>query len=403
MTPFHEGPADQASAWQLDPDVDHLNHGSFGATPIAVLGEQQRWRDEMERNPVRFMVESYQPALEKARDALASFIGADPEGLVFVNNATAGVNGVLRSLESVFGPGDEIVTTDHGYNACRNAVEVSVAKAKVTVRVAMVPFPIAGSDAVVEAVLGQVTERTRLVVIDHITSPTGLVFPVERIVEALEPDVAVLVDGAHAPGIVPLDLEALGASYAVGNCHKWMCAPKGAGYLHAREDRRDNLAHAVISHGYNGGWPGSGSPFHARFDWIGTDDPSAWLSVPAAINTMGTLHPDGWPGVRRANHELTLAGRDRLLDALGVDPPAPNEMIGSLAAVPLPDPRHESASIFDDLTERLRHRHRIEVPVFTWPEAPHRVIRISAQLYNTTDQYERLAVALREELDSSGD
>jgi isopenicillin-N epimerase len=127
------------------------------------------------------------------------------------------------------------------------------------------------------------------------------------------------------------------------------------------------------------------------------------LSVPAAINTMGTLHPDGWPGVRRANHELTLAGRDRLLDALGVDRPAPNEMIGSLAAVPLPDPGHESASIFDDLTERLRHRHRIEVPVFTWPEAPHRVIRISAQLYNTTDQYERLAVALREELDSSGD
>lgn len=380
-------------AWQLEPGVVHLNHGSFGAAPTAVLVEQQRWRDLMERNPVRFMVEHYQPALEEARAALAAFIGADPAGLVFVNNATAGVNSVLRSLEGRLGPGDEIVVTDHAYNACSNAVVVTAARTGAVVRTVHVPVPLDDGDTVVAAVMDTVTPNTRLAVLDHVTSPTAVLFPIERLVAALEPDVAVLVDGAHAPGMVELDLEALGASYAVGNCHKWMCAPKGAGYLYVREDRRDGVANAVISHGHNDEWPGSGSRFHAQFDWVGTDDPTAWLSVPAAIEHIASLHPGGWLGVRGANHDLALVGRDIVLGALGAEPLVPAVMIGSMTAIPLPP--GEDAS---ELSLRLWSGHRIEVPVFAWPGSTSRMLRMSAQLYNAEADYERLATALVAEL-----
>ena len=296
------------SVWCLDPSVSHLNHGSFGATPATVLEAQQRWRDRLESNPTRFMLEQYQPALDRARHQVAAFVGAEPAGLAFVNNATAGVNAVLRSLEATLRPGDEIVITDHGYNACRNAATVTAARTGARVVLAAVPFPVDGPDAVIDSIMEAVTGRTRLLLIDSVTSPTALVIPVTELVAALEPDVAVLVDAAHAPGMIDFDVTAIGASYITGNCHKWMCAPKGSAFLYVREDRRSRIYPAVISHGYNGAWPAEGGHLHTQFDWTGTDDPSAWLAVPDALDAVGTLRPDGWEGVRRSNRDLCLAG-----------------------------------------------------------------------------------------------
>jgi isopenicillin-N epimerase len=386
------------ATWQLDPKVAHLNHGSFGACPNEVLDAQQRFRDEMERSPVAFLLYTYQPALEASRAALANFVGADAAGIVFVPNATYGVNSVLRSVETVFPRGAEILLTDHAYNACRNAAEVSAQRFEGSIVVAEIPFPIIDPQQAVDAVLGRVTNRTALVMLDHVTSPTGIILPVEQLVLELEPDIPVLIDGAHAPGMIDIDLGALGASFYTGNCHKWLCAPKGAGFLHVDERHRSTVHGSVVSHGHNGGWPNSDSRFHSLFDWTGTDDPSARLSVPTAIEVMEQHHPDGWPGIRAGNHELVLHGRQIVGDALGVEPPAPGSMIGSIASLQVHAKAKPPSGIFDQLMFDLHDTWSIEVPVFGWPDPDHRLLRISAQQYNTTADYERLAEALGNEL-----
>ncbi len=385
--------------WLLEEGVLHLNHGSFGATPAPVLEAQQRVRRRMEANPTKyFLGGDYQRELDSARRAVADFVGGDEAGLVFVNNATAGVNAVLRSLEPTLGPGDEILVTDHEYNACRNAAEVSASRTAARVTTVRVPFPIESPRQAVDAVLAAVTDRTRILLIDAVTSATGLVMPVADIAAALEPDVRVLVDAAHAPGMIDFNVSELGASYVTANCHKWMCSAKGAGFLWVRAGRRDDVYHSVISHGYNGGWPSDGGWLHAQFDWTGTQDPSAWLTVPEALDAVGAMHPDGWPGVRRTIHQLCLSGRRILLDALGIDPPAPDEMIGAIASVPVPAPEDPGTGIFDPLMAALQQRHRIQVSVFTWPAPPARLLRISAHLYNDEAQYRRLAEAVAAEL-----
>ena len=386
------------SIWSLDPSVSHLNHGSFGATPVAALEAQQRLRHLLEANPTRFMLDHYQPALDRARRRVADFVGADVAGLGFVNNATSGVNAVLRSLEASLSRGDEIVITGHGYNACRNAVSVSAARCGARVITASFPFPIEDPRQVTDAVLDTITPRTRLLLIDSVTSPTALVLPVEELVSALEPEVEVLVDAAHAPGMIDFDVSSLGASYVTANCHKWMCSPKGAGFLYVREDRRQKIYPAVISHGYNGGWPSTGGHIHTQFDWIGTDDPTAWLTVPDALDAVGALQPDGWEGVRRTNRSLCLQARDLLVDVLRIDPPAPDEMIGAIASVPLPPSSGSAENIFDPLMADLRTRWAIEAMVFSWPGPPYRVLRVSAQQYNRVEEFERLAQALGSEL-----
>ena len=377
----------------------HLNHGSFGATPAPVLEAQQRVRGRMESNPTRFFLGGeYQRGLDATRRAVADFVGGDEAGLVFVNNATAGVNAVLRSLEPTLEPGDEIVVTDHEYNACRNAVAVSASRAGARVVTARVPFPLESSQQVVDAVLAAVTGRTRILLIDAVTSATGLVMPISDLAAALEPDVRVLVDAAHAPGMIDFDVTASGASYLTANCHKWMCSAKGAGFLWVRADRRDDMYPSVISHGYNGGWPSGGGRMHAQFDWTGTDDPSAWLTVGDALDAVAAMHADGWPGVRRSIRELCLTGRRILLEALQLGPPAPEDMIGAIASVPLPPAGHSGSEIFDPLMAALEQRHRIQVSVFTWPRPPGRLLRISAHLYNDESQYRRLAEAISLEL-----
>ena len=382
------------SIWRLDPSVSHLNHGSFGATPAPALEAQRRWRDRMESNPTRFMLERYQPALDRARRRVAGFVGADPSDLGFVNNATSGVNAVLRSLEATLRPGDEIVVTDHGYNACRNAALVAASRTGARVVTASFPFPIEGPEQVIDGVMAVVGDRTRLLLIDSVTSPTALVLPVADLVAGLEPHVRVLVDAAHAPGMIDFDVAGLGASYVTANCHKWMCAPKGSAFLYVREDRRRDIYPAVISHGYNGAWPAEGGHLHTQFDWTGTDDPSAWLAVPDALEAVAGAPPARLGReYRRANRELCLAGRDILLDALGIPPPAPDGMIGAIASVPLPDSPDAGDTIFDPLMARLRSDWSIEAMVFAWPRPPARLLRISAQRYNRIEEFHRLAEA----------
>jgi isopenicillin-N epimerase len=388
---------DLAGLWSLERGLVFLNHGSFGACPTEVLRHQAALRAEMEAEPVRFLSRELDDRLDVARAALAAFLGADADDLAFVTNATSGVNAVLRSR--VFAAGDELLTTDHVYGACRNTLNFVAERAGARVVIVTVPFPVSGPDEVVQAVLAKVTPRTRLALLDHITSPTALILPIERLIAELGArGVDVLVDGAHAPGMVPLNLATLGATYYSGNCHKWLCAPKGSAFLWTRRDRQADVRPLTISHGATAVRPGR-SRFRLEFDWTGTSDPTAWLTVPKAIEYLPTLVEGGWPALMARNRALALEARRLLCAAAGTPPPCPDEMVGSLAAVRLPDGTAEVGwRRPDPLQPRLFEDWRIEVPVMSWPAAPRRLVRISAQLYNRREHYERLAEALRKEL-----
>jgi isopenicillin-N epimerase len=387
-----------AQHWTLSPEVVLLNHGSFGACPRSVLDAQARWRARMEAEPVRFFTLELEPALDASRAALAPYLNARPDDLVFVRNATAGVNAVLRSL--ALAPGDELLVTSQGYGACTNAASFVGARTGARLVTVDVPFPTRSPGDVVEAVLSGVGPRTRLAIVDHVTSPTGAVWPIAEVVRELTVrGVEALVDGAHAPGMVEVDIGAIGAAYYTGNCHKWLCAPKGAAFLHVRADKQAGLHPAIVSHGLT--IPRNDRPrLHLEFDWCGTDDPSAVLCIPDALRFLETVVPGGLAEVRARNRSLALVARDTLSAALG-PPPLPPSMIGALVAFPIrpgaPMPPYAGPYI-DPTQERLYAEARVEVPIFPWPAPPRRVLRVSAHLYNTPAQYARLA----EWLEASG-
>ena len=387
-----------AALWPLDPTVAFLNHGSYGACPSEILALQSALRAELEAGPVRFLGRELEGRLDVARAALGAFVGADPDDLAFIGNATSGVNAVLRSLD--FSSGDELLTTDHAYAACKNTLDYVARRTGARVVVATIPFPVASPEGIVTAVLAKVTARTRLALLDHITSPTGLILPMERLVRELRGrGVESLVDGAHAPGMIPLDLKGLGAAYYSANCHKWLCTPKGSAFLWVRRDCQPSIHPLTISHGAVGERPGR-TRFRLEFDWTGTQDPTAWLTVPRAIEYLGGLVPGGWPALMARNRALALEARRLLCAAVGTEPACPDEMIGSLASVILPDGVTTDTGwrAPDPLKARLFDGHRIEVPIFRWPAPPRRLVRVSAQLYNRAEQYTRLADVLRKEL-----
>jgi len=370
--------------WLLEEGMTFLNHGSFGATPRRVLRAQERWRTAMERQPLRFFLDELPGALAASRAALGELVGADPGRLALVENATAACNAVLRSIE--LEPGDRVVAIGHIYPAIEATIRYVCQRRGAEAVFVDLPFPPAGPDQVVQAATQALDERTRMVVIDHVTSTTALVLPVAEVVALCRTrGIPVLVDGAHAPGMLDLDLEALGADHYAGNCHKWLCAAKGCGFLYSSPDAA--LAHrdlhpAVISLEYPAGFPD-------EFGWIGTRDPSAWLSLVEAL----ALHDELGPGrVRRHNRELVLAAGSLLCAAWGVEQRVPEAMVGSILTLPSPvqvEPTLEGSMA---LRARLWREHRIEVmPVAvhgrTW-------IRISAQVYNELDDYRRLAEAL---------
>ncbi len=398
-------PSPLAAQWALARDVVYLNHGSFGACPRTVLNDQFELRARLEANPVRFLVRDYPPLLDSSREEIAKLLGASPEDIVFTQNATVGVNVVAQSLD--LQPGDELLTTNHAYNACRCALEEAARKSGACVVVAEIPFPLESEEQIVEAILAAITPRTRLALIDHVTSPTALIFPIERIVRVLqERGVDVLVDGAHAAGMVPLNLAGLGAAYYTGNLHKWSCAPKGAAYLYVREDRREDVRPLVVSHGENTHRPGR-SAFHDRFDWPGTLDPSAWLCAGAAARWCASLVPGGLEGLMSMNHQLAVEARQLLCDALRVTAPCPASMLGAMATIPLPAALQNGPPSTADLrrfqgwlgADRLQAwlagEHRIEVPIVRWGKDGQRWLRISAQAYNSREQFEHLAEVLQ--------
>jgi isopenicillin-N epimerase len=383
--------------WSLDPEVVFLNHGSFGACPLRILERQQELRAEMEREPVEFLYRRHEARIDEAREALGRFVGADADDLAFVPNATTGVNTVLGSL--AFEPGDELLVTDHEYNACRNVLDFVAERSRAKVVVASVPFPLSDPTEVVDRVLSAVTGRTKLLLVDHVTSATGIIFPLERLVLPLaERGIDTLVDGAHAPGMLPIGLEELGAAYYTGNCHKWMCTPKGSAFLHVRRDRQRLVRPLAISHGANSQRTDR-SRFRLEFDFNGTDDPTPFLCIPEAIAFFEKILPGGWDEVRSRNRSLALRGRAILQEALSILPPAPEVMLGSLAAVPLPD-RRDGVELppmsLDPVSKELFEEHRIETLVSVWPRSPSRVLRISAQLYNDEAQFRTLARAVTE-------
>ena len=387
------------SPWDLDPSITFLTHGTYGACPRPVLEHQQALVAELEANPLRFLTRELEGRLDAARETVAEFLHAEPEGLVVVPNATTGVATVLASLR--LRPGDELLTNDHEYNATLNALGAVAERARARVVRVSIPLPIRHPEQVVEAILAGVTPRTRVALISHVTSPSGLVFPIETLVRELDRlGVDTLVDGAHAPGMVEVDLQALGAAYWTGNGHKWLCGPKGAGVLWVREDRRAGVLPLVTSHGRND--PRSDRPTLWReFDWQGTTNPTAFLSLPEAIRVVGALHPGGWAGHMAANRALALEARSILHDALGLEASAPDSMVASMASFALPVAPDEATT--EALTNALAEEDRIEVPVGPFPvraarpqgEAPSMaLLRISAQRYNEKADYERLADAL---------
>jgi len=370
-----------------------LNHGSFGACPKPILKLQHEFRRQMEAEPVQFLWRRYEERLEPSRTALARFIGAKPADLVFVTNATTGVNAVVRSLR--LRRGDELLTTNQDYNACHNVLTQVVTRAGARLVTVEIPFPLRSEDEIVEAVLRGATRRTRLAMLDHVTSNTALVFPVARLVKELDRrGIDMLIDGAHAPGMVALNLLKLAPAYYTANLHKWVCAPKGAAFLWARGDKQRELQPATISHGNNTPRPGY-SAFQDRFDWAGTFDPSAWFCVGESIRWMRDLVPGGWPAIRAANHSLAVGARRLLCQRLQVEAPCPESLLGSMATIPLP-PRFQAkpkSGKIDMEQLRLYDQSGIEVPFVRMGQPPRRYFRVSAQLYNSLAEYEYLADA----------
>ncbi|MFW5741199.1 MAG: aminotransferase class V-fold PLP-dependent enzyme [Myxococcota bacterium] len=381
-------------AWPLDADVVFLNHGSFGACPVAVLEHQQALRMQLERNPVHFFLRQLEELSDHARCTLARFVGCHADDLVSVPNATTGVNAVLQSL--AIRSGDEILLTDQSYPACKNAVHDICARYGAHVREEPLPVGPRSAEWVCDAIASHVSHRTRLALMDHVASPTGAILPVEQLVRMLhQRGVQVLVDGAHAPGLLPLDIDALGADYYVGNCHKWMCAPKGAGFLHVARQHQPSVHPVVVSLGHRRARRGR-SVFATEFGWTGTHDPTAFLTVPFAIDYVGSLHPAGWAGIREQTHALLVDGVRVVARALGMEPARDDGWYGSMVALPLLDRkgREPGPGELDAWQSLLFERYGIEVPVITWPRHPKRLIRLSAHLYNDLEDYEALADGL---------
>jgi len=394
---IHPGTSEYASLWALDPDIIYLNHGSFGACPRWILERQDMYRQQLEREPVRFFLREFEPMQQRAREKIAGFVGADKEDVVFVQNATTAVNTVFRSLK--FNPGDEILITNHIYPACRRTLEFVCEQTGAELVEAEYPFPLVDPGQITEAILHALTPRVKIALIDHITAATGLVQPVRKIVQELDRlGIDTMVDGAHALGAIPLNLNEIGAAYYTGNCHKWLCAPKASAIIHVREDKQKGIVPVVISHA-----GAHAEPFSERFFWPATFDPSPLLCAADMVDYMATLLPGGWVEVMERNRILCLEARSILCASLGVDPKAPDSMIASMATLDLPTLEEIPLSGYkktDPLQDLLFRNYRIEVPVWYWGDPPKRLLRISAQLYNSDEQYRYLGELCQNEVAS---
>ncbi|NVB82606.1 MAG: aminotransferase class V-fold PLP-dependent enzyme [Kofleriaceae bacterium] len=382
-------PASPLDQWALGRNVRHLNHGSFGGCPRDVIDAANAWRARLESAPMKFFVLDWQRELDAARAALAGFLRAPSERMSFVPNATTGVAIALAS--STIGAGDEIVTTDHAYRACKNQLARLAEARGATIRFAKLPLPF-DADAAALAITKEITPRTRLALLDHITSPTALVLPLERIVPAFAAqDIPVIVDGAHGPGQLALDVGALlklGVTWYAGNNHKWLCAPKSSGFIVAAASASGPRP-VVTSHGASPEY-GPSNRFHAELDWMGSHDPSPNLAVPTAIATLAGMG-NGWAHVIARNHALAVELQGRLTAGLGAKTVlAQDTSLGTMAAVPITLPPNTKPL---ELEMRLLEE-GWEIPIVDFPQGP--LVRISAHLYNHADEADALAAKLRD-------
>lgn len=396
--PFHSGdvyaacvnlasPHTPIDRWALSPDVKHLNHGSFGGCPLDVIEAADAWRERLEAAPMQFFVLDWQTEIDRARDALATFLRAPGERLAFVPNATTGVAIALAS--SQIAAGDELITTSHAYRACKNQLDRLAAARGARVVVVPIALPF-DADAFAAAFTAAITARTKLALLDHITSPTALRLPLDRLLAPLAArGVQIIVDGAHAPGQIALDVGAqldAGVTWYTGNSHKWLCAPKGTGFLVAAASAPP-LQPVITSHGASAEY-GPANRFHAELDWMGTHDPTPHLTVPTAIATIAEL-ANGWAHVVARNHALAIELRDRLVAALDASVLGPEDAIGTMAAVPITLPPNTKPLAL----EQQLLRDGWEIPIVDF--AGGALVRISAHLYNHAEEADALAAKLR--------
>lgn len=376
--------ANHRSLWMLKDGIAFLNHGSYGAVPRCVLDEQNDWRRRIEAEPVEILGRRCRDLLAAAKIPVGQLLRMRPDDFGFVTNATEAINAVFRCLK--ISSGDELLTTTHVYNAIRQTMRFTAEHASATYREIDIRTPIYSGQQIMDTILANLSDRTRLLVIDHVTSPTALVFPVEQIVAACgSRGIDVLIDGAHAPGMLDLSVAAINAAYYTGNLHKWACAPKGSAFLWVRPDRQADIHPNIISHHL-------GQGFGREFDWQGTRDISAFLATPCALDFMGDL---GWSEVRRQNHDLAVWAQQMLCEKWNVQPLSllDGSLLGSMATAQLPAPLCDMA---EDAAPRFQQflydEHQIEVPVIRWQERWH--IRVSCQVYNGPEDYLRLAGAI---------
>jgi len=366
----------------LRPDVVFLNHGSFGACPRPVFEAYRAWQLELERQPVEFLGRRFEDLMRESRAALGAYVGAAADDLVYVPNATTGLNVVARSLP--LAPHDEVLSTNHEYGALDRTWRFICRKRGARYIRQPAPLPVTSEAQVVEAIWAGRTPRTRVLFISHITSSTALVLPVAELVRrAREAGITTIIDGAHAPGQIPLDIAALDADFYVGNCHKWMLSPKGAAFLYARREMQSLLEPLVVSWGWESEDPGP-SRFVDHHEWQGTRDIAAFLATPAAIQFM---KEHDWPQVRRACRQLICYARQKITALTGLSPIAPDQFMAQMAAFPLPPCEAEV------LQRRLYDEFSIEIPIVDWNTR--QFARISVQGYNTRADVDALLDALR--------
>ena len=381
-------PVSSIKRWSLDPTIHHFNHGSYGGCPHAVTLTATAWRARLEAAPMRFMVLDWQIELDRARGALAEFVHAPADRLVFVPSSTVGVAIALNSVE--LAAGDDILTTDHAYRACMNQLTRLADARGATITVVPVPLPF-DAGQLLDAVARAITPRTRLALFDHITSATALRLPIEQLTRLCTArGIPVVVDGAHAPGQIELDVAAVGATWYIGNCHKWMCTPKGSGFLVVAEGA---AARPIsTSHGASPEY-GPANRLHAELDWSGTYDPAPNLTVPSAIVTVA-VEGGGWPAIYARNHALACELRRRVIDGLGGGSRpgvllAPDDALACMAAIPIRLPAGMAPSALS--TQLLREGW--EVQIVDVPGGP--LLRVSAHLYNHLGDAQLLVTKLR--------
>jgi isopenicillin-N epimerase len=400
-------PSPLAARWRLDRNLVFLNFGSYGGCPDDVLAAHDDYRARVERDPVRFFKVDLERLLDGVREKVAPFVGCRPQDLAPIRNATIALATIF--FATPFREGDEVVTNNHEYSSGTNELARLAARTGLRVVTAEIPFPITDPAQAADAIIGAITPRTRLVVMSHVTSCTSLVMPVERVIaECHARGIDILIDGAHAPGQIDLNIEKLNPTYYVGSFHKWLCAPKGTGFLWVRPDRQAAVRSAMLSS--RAAKVRDDRPLFLRdFDYMGTDDYTGMLCVPHAIEAMAKMIPGGWEEIRRRNRSLVLEAREAVCAMAGLRPACPDSMVGSMVSLPLPEADASLSgrtTLYDDpLQDALLERHRVQVPIWRLGEGTPanpgvRIIRLSAQLYNSIEQYRYLGEALVNELNA---